>query len=275
MGWGGGGRGGGGGSTGVTHHSVRHVPCGRYQSEMGPTPSETGDAHHSPPPTKRQHKQQQQRQQRRSDMEVEVLKQQSTEKRLEELGMDASMTSFLVEQATAYEAAVAPAGLTAPPRLPTEQMMQRLRDTRHLLVPGAGVSDGGKGITAAFKEWFPKMVRLGDYAHNTWKHSQGRFLDKRHRRFEEVTEVLHEMHHCHTVGMYNVMCDCLVYMWRHDAALGAMYKQLFMAPNNRWHLGCCTTLGGITPCQNEQEVCCDAQNSLRKDHTPLNYSNSD
>ena len=206
------------------------------------------------------------------------LQQQSTEECIRALHLEAPLTTFLVQSAQEYEQAVASpllVGSTAAHSLTQDALMKHLRDTRHLLVPGAGVSDGGKGITAAFKEWFPKMVRLGDYAHNTWKHSQGRFLDKRHRRFEEVTEVLHEMHHCHTVGMYNVMCDCLVYMWRHDAALGAMYKQLFMAPNNRWHLGCCTTLGGITPCQNEQEVCCDAQNSLRKDHTPLNYSNSD
>lgn len=186
------------------------------------------------------------------------LQQQSTEECIRALHLEAPLTTFLVQSAQEYEQAVASpllVGSTAAHSLTQDALMKHLRDTRHLLIPGAGISDGAKGIMAAFSEWLPGMPKANDYAHISWKHSQGRFLGKDHPRYGEVAEVIYEMHHCPTVGAWDVLCTCLrEHVWKQDPAMLSMFQQLFVAPNNKWHLGV-LLVGGVIPSQNVHEVC--------------------
>ena len=125
-----------------------------------------------------------------------------------------------------------------------------------LIIPGAVISDGSKGIKAAFKHWWPKVPQYGDYAHIYFLFAEGRFLEKSHPRFEHVqTEVIPQMHTCQTRGAWNVLSEQLARDWRSDPALMQCHHRLFARDHaNPWYIGI-AEVGGAMPSQNAQEVC--------------------
>jgi len=125
-----------------------------------------------------------------------------------------------------------------------------------LIMPGAVISDGSKGIKAAYKHWWPNVPQYGDYAHVYFLFAEGRFLDKRHPKFEHVlTTIIPEMHRCQTRGAWEVMSECLEREWKNDRALMECHQRLFARDHaNPWYIGI-AEVGGAMPSQNAQEVC--------------------
>ena len=128
-----------------------------------------------------------------------------------------------------------------------------------LIMPGAVISDGSRGIKSAFKHWWPSVPQYGDYAHIYFLFAEGRYLEKSHPRFDYVlTEIIPEMHTCQTSGAWNVLSEFLAKTWKSDRALMKIHGQLFACEHpNPWYIGT-AEVGGAMPSQNEIEVCCCA-----------------
>ena len=128
-----------------------------------------------------------------------------------------------------------------------------------LIMPGAVISDGSKGIKSAFKHWWPSVPQYGDYAHIYFLFAEGRYLEKSHPRFDYVlTEIIPEMHTCQTSGAWKVLSEFLAKTWKSDRALMKIHGRLFACEHpNPWYIGT-AEVGGAMPSQNEIEVCCCA-----------------
>lgn len=125
-----------------------------------------------------------------------------------------------------------------------------------LIIPGAVISDGSKGIKGAYKTWWPNVPQYGDYAHVYFLFAEGRFLEKSHPKFEHIlTKIIPEMQRCQTTGAWEVMCACLEREWKNDRALMECHLRLFArAHPNPWYIGI-AEVGGAMPSQNTHEVC--------------------
>lgn len=160
-------------------------------------------------------------------------------------GSGQNYTDFMVANATAYMAK------------DKEVMESSKRGSLWppLLQPGACISDGGKGITGAFTEWWPSVQQYGDYAHIYFHMAEGRYLAKNHDWFEWVLkEVIPQMHTCPTTGAWDMLREHLAGQWRNDSALMAVHTRLFGSAVNPWYIGI-SEVGGVTPSNQEQEVC--------------------
>ena len=124
-----------------------------------------------------------------------------------------------------------------------------------LLVPGVGCADHAPGVRSAFVSYFPDVKLMGCWPHVCWHYSHGKLLKKDHRLFDTIKAQLPELHECHTVGMFDVLVDCIGKLWTctpRDKQLDTLWNQILVEPNNQWHLGV-TQVPGATPSQQPQE----------------------
>ena len=122
------------------------------------------------------------------------------------------------------------------------------------MATGATVADHGPGLIAALERQFPTVKRLGCYPHISWKYGAGHFLSKEHPRYDEIYQMLPELHTCHTLGMWQVLVSCIKRMWNpKDLALMKLWAAILAPPHDTWHLGVCRTAGSM-PSQQTQEV---------------------
>ena len=120
--------------------------------------------------------------------------------------------------------------------------------------PGATVADHAPGLIAALEHRFPDAKRLGCYPHISWKYGQGKLLSRTHARYQEIYEMLPELHTCHTPGMWDVLVECIKRMWEtDDEELMKLWDSILAPPHNTWYVGACRTVGAM-PSQQTQEV---------------------
>ena len=144
---------------------------------------------------------------------------------------------------------------SVPPGSTTMSPQDMVANLPPLLRPGAGCSDGAGGILKAFAHRWPNVPHLGCYPHIVWKYGHGRLLTKLHPLHEDIKPLLHELHTCHTVGMWDLLTECLGRLWGDkDPHLNALWTSIIAPPYDKWHLGC-TKVAGVTPSQQPIEVC--------------------